>query len=50
MALPALPQARLRPEPGEPWHTPESCDRRMAHLDDALDDRPRAVDLMRVRF
>ncbi len=35
----------------EPWHTPESCDRRMAHLDDALDDRPRrAVDLMRVRF
>ncbi len=34
----------------EPWHTPESCDRRMAHLDAVLDDRPRPLDVMTVRF
>ncbi len=38
------------PNRREPWHTPESCDRRMAHLDAVLDDRPRPLDVMTVRF
>ncbi len=31
----------FNPNRREPWHTPETCAARMAHLDRVLDDRPR---------
>ncbi len=36
--------------PARAWHSQEVCDARLARLDRGLDDRPRPVDVMTVRW